>query len=104
MALGTITVVSKGASVGPIFHDYITVVGEASYTTGGAPGFQTALRAKFGDKREVMSVNDDATGTYRAEYDKANDKLMVFVRATGVEVAGAVNLSGVTHKLHVISK
>lgn len=104
MALGTITLADKASR--PIFYDHISVPGDGSYPTGGTVDFEGSFQAATGVKggREVDAVIDvggDAS-TYLL-YNKATDKLMAFVRTTGVEVANAVNLSGTTFKLLVIS-
>ncbi len=96
MALGVVASVSASAAQGPIFTDRLTVVGEASYTTGGATGLAAALKALRKDSRDIISVVDEGVATNKIEYDKANDKLLCYVRSTGVQVAGAVDLSGTT--------
>lgn len=107
MALGTLTVSgsSGGAPSAPIFRDHVSVPGDSSYPTGGSPllaAFQAAAGVKSG---RVIDVVHDVGGVagYYPVYDKANGKLLIFVRTTGVEVANAVNLSGTTFKLLVES-
>lgn len=105
MSLGTLTVtqVKKSAHTN-LFIDDVSVPGDGAYPTGGTAAFTTSLRAITKDQREVLSIVDQgANATYYPVYDKANDKLKIFVRATGVEVANAVDLSATTFKLCVMS-
>ena len=106
MALGTITVSGSagGAPSAPIYHDQISVPGDSSYPTGGS-AFLAALQAATKSPGRVIDAVIDVGGVagYYPVYDKANGKLMIFVRTTGVEVANATNLSGTTFKLAVVS-
>lgn len=108
MALGTITLVDQAqkSPSTPVFLDEVTIVGDGSYPTGGTVGFQALFRAATGIKenRIIDAVIDigGIAGHYPL-YDAANDKLMTFVRTTGVETANAVNLSATTFRVLVIS-
>lgn len=104
MALGTVTSVSATAAQGPVFTDRLTVVGDSSYPTGGTAGLAAALKALRKDQRDIVSVVDEGVATNKIEYDKANDKLLCYVRATGAQVANATDLSGTTFKICVTSK
>ena len=102
MALGALTVGGQiAASQVPTFCDRVSFLGDNSYTTGGTAGFKATLEAKLKSKREIVAVNDQSIGTHYAVYDHANDKLMVFVRATGLEAANGANLSAVTFSVAV---
>jgi hypothetical protein len=104
MALGALVVVESVASDGPLFVDRVTLVGDGAYPTNGSAGLAAKLKAAKKDGREIVSVVDEGIATNKYEYDKANDKIKAFVRATGVEVANAVDLSGQTLKLCITSK
>lgn len=104
MALGTITILERGAAQGPIFLDRVSIVGDASYPTGGSAGVEAALQAVIGSGRTVLGIQQEYDGTPNAvEYDHANDKLFVRVKATGVERSAADD-SGNTYKALVLSK
>jgi hypothetical protein len=103
-ALGVVANVSASASQGPLFVDRVTLVGDALYPTAGTVGFAAALKALRGDSREIVSVVDEGVATNSIQYDKTNDKLLCYVRATGLQVANNVDLSGTTFKLVVTSK
>ena len=107
MALSTITVSGSagGSPSAPVFHDQISLAGDADYPTGGS-AFDVAFRTATGVKSTrtidaVIDVNGPA-GHYPV-YDKANGKLMMFVRTTGVEAANHADLHATTFKLLVIS-
>ena len=106
MSIGAIT---KPASVGavpksPTFTDLISFAGDDAYPTGGTVDFQDTFRAAVGDNREVMGVIAQDCGANDVVYDKANDTLVVRVRATGAEVANATDLSGTTFNVLVLSR
>jgi hypothetical protein len=87
-AIGTLVSLSESASVGPVFHDRVSMVGDAAYPALGSPGFQAALRTLRGDSRTVLSAKsyreavDAATGLtptvgYKVSYNADADKLVV---------------------------
>ncbi len=108
MSLGAIALIEKAmasASV-PTFVEEITFPGDNSYPTGGTPNFSALLRAATGIKatRQLMYLVDcGAIAGHYCVYDAANDKLVVFVRTTGAEVANGVNLSGTTFRVCTVS-
>jgi hypothetical protein len=104
-ALGTLAAVEHGDAVGPIKIDRITMVGDGDYATGGTSGLLAAFRTLKEQTVDILAVIDQsiAAGTYLV-YDHTNDKMVAFVRTTGVEVAAGVNLSGTTFSLVIVSK
>ena len=80
-----------------------TQLGPASYSTGGFAIDLKTDEALENDPNDVRVDTTGATGvpniTNEAEYDYLNKKVVAIVRATGVEVAGAVDLSGVTFRI-----
>lgn len=113
MAIGTVTSVAAwGKSpLDPTFVDTVSVVGPASYTTGGDTGLLAGLRAlstKYG-ARTIVAALCTESGGYTAEYLVATDLLKVYgtgsaEKAAGTQVDSATNLSGTTFKFLVISK
>jgi len=104
MALGAITVVERVASQGPVFYDRVTIVGDGAYASGGSAGFEALFRAAVGSDRTIVGLVGEFDGTINSlEYDHANDKLFVRVRATGVESAVS-DQSGNTYRALIISK
>ena len=89
MSLGTMISVAKGAAVGPVFNDQVTLVGANPYVSGGITGMLAKLRALRGDQRQIVSVVDQSVGPNYCIYTPADDKLHVFVRTTGVERSAA---------------
>lgn len=109
MALGTATQNSKAGAVAsaPVFIDDISFAGDSSYPTGGTAAFQDYIRNAAGIKegRTILAVIDvTGNATHYPVYNKATDKLMMFVRTTGVEVANATNMSGTTFRFQVLSQ
>jgi len=106
MALDTITLVAGGPHNGDApFIDVFTIVGDGDYRTGGTAGFAALLQAKTKDGRVPYAVLPLAlNGGYEVIYDKVNDKLLVVVKSSGVEVADHSNLSGTTFSLLIFSK
>ena len=108
MSLGAATVnvqAGKSAST-PTFIDDISFAGDSSYPTGGTAAFEAYLQGTTGIKEgRTIDAVIDVTGnaTHYPVYDKANNKLKMFVRTTGVEVANTTNMSGTTFRFVVIS-
>lgn len=107
MALGTLTGVNAAAAQGPIFWDTVTLVGDASYPTGGSTGLQAKLQTLRGDGRVIVLVYlADGSGNV-VSYNNANDKLIFYIQDAGgalAEPANTTDLSGVTLKLVIQSK
>lgn len=110
-ALGTVTVVDHvGQCPGsPIFVDYITVVGDADYATGGTSGLLAALRAKTKDSRVIVGALCVAGGGYQAQYLVASDKIIVYGtgaanKAPGTQVDASTDLHATTFGFLVFSK
>lgn len=112
MSLGTITktTIAGLGTTGPLLADVCSFPGDSSYPTGGSTGFQTAIRAKYGDTRTILAVIGQDCGGYQVAWDPAAGKLMAFYSnsdaADGplIEVPNATNLSGVTFHVLVIAK
>jgi len=92
MPLGTATLGSRsGESASqPTFTEILTFAGDDAYPAGGTTGFAAYVAAARSiENFEVLSVvtlNAPANPNYM-EYDKANEKLVVYVRATGLQRA-----------------
>lgn len=112
MALGAITIDKSagGVASAPVFADVMHFAGDGAYAAGGTAGFQAAVRAKFGDSREVLAVIGQDCGGYVPVYDKANDKLKVYdgdfdpAAVAPLKETIVANLSGVTFNVIVLSK
>ena len=102
MALGKMTSVSAKAGRGPVFIDQVTQVGDGAYTSTGTTGLLAKLRALRGDQRTIVNVTDHSTGANYVVYNPATDKLKVYVRTTGVELADGSD-SGSTYALTIES-
>ena len=108
MALGTTTLItSGGADSGQVNVDRFTVVLDASYPTGGYTGLAAKLTAAASRTPTILAVIDRGTG-YKAVWDYANSKLMVYrcdydAVADGpmVQVPDTTDLSAVTLSLVV---
>lgn len=105
MALGALSKVANGqmGTTLPLIAGTLKFAGDNAYPTGGTAAFQAKVRALYNDSREVLGVVANDCGAYRPVYDKTNDKLMVFVNATGAEVGNGVDLSGTTFNLVVLA-
>lgn len=103
MALGNLTIVERVDAVGPVFHFRCTLVGDGAYPAGGSTGLLAKLRTATGmPNLNIISVKDEGILADAAEYDHANEKLFIRVKATGVESAVA-NQSGVTYGLYIVA-
>lgn len=91
----------------PIFHDVLTFTGDSAYPTGGTVGFGAAVKAFYGDGRQVLAVIGQDCGGYVPVYLPGTDALKVYKcagsAAAMVEVSNAVDLSGTTFNALVIS-
>lgn len=107
MALGTVTPVvdtAHGAAVaapeGSLKFSVTNVGGDSSYATGGSAltpaqlGLNTVL---FAQTEVAASTGTNCASTGSA-YNVGTSKLQCFAN-TGVEVASAVNLSGITWQI-----
>ncbi len=106
MSWGTLTISESGkAPSGPLFVDRITLVGDATYVTGGTTGLLAALRtAKGMPNLDILSVRGEGdNGDLQPEYVHATDSLLIRDISTGAD-HGNANLSGTTFGLVVISK
>ncbi len=91
---------------GNLFVDNLSFLGDDSYPTGGTP-FDDFVKAQLGDGRDVIGIISNDCGIWEVQYipgDDALGLLKAFVMSTGVEVANAVDMSGTTFNLTVISK
>lgn len=113
MPLGALTL-SQVDIKGPldsVFAYDVSLVGPASYTTGGDTGLQAAIRAATGKAGlEVMGVIDiGLNGGYVTRYDKANDKL-IHLTSNGAAAAALAqftssgSLAGTTFLLCVLCR
>lgn len=76
------------------FTGGVSLAGPASYATGG---FDCDNAAILGRSRDPSLVLVDTNSTvHMGRFDLATKKIVAIVRATGAEVANAVDLSGVT--------
>lgn len=102
-ALGTLTLAKAIKHEGGSFTERYTLVGDADYPTGGTTGLQAALRAAHKSPGLVIaSVQDEESdATYYLAYDHTNGKLLVYVRATGLEVANGTDLHATTFVLTI---
>lgn len=102
MALGPITVVDKQQVNGVLNSDEITFLGDATYPTGGTPGFQALVRKALNKGNVTIQyvVAQDSAGNTPV-YDVANDKLKVY---SGTSEHAAGDISATTFRLVVVSK
>jgi hypothetical protein len=104
MSLGTLTIVESVIAPGPVFIDRVTLVGDGAYGAGGSTGLLAKLRAaRKADNLDIISVKDEGILADACEYDHTNEKLLVRVKATGVESAVA-DQSAITYRLVITSK
>jgi hypothetical protein len=109
MALANITqpAAAGNAPGDPIFHKIVELDLDASYPAGGydmAAGTadRIALDAVIGADKTILAVVQQtqhaiAVKGITVTWDYANTKLRVWDAATGLEMAGATNLSSVTN-------
>lgn len=106
MALGAATIETSGGknASSPTFVDRLSFAGDGAYPSNGTEGFEDYVRAKLGDNRTIIGILAEDCGAYRPVYDRATDKLKVFVTADGTEVSNGTNLSATTMHVVVLSK
>ena len=79
--------------------------GDGAYPANGTLLFTAYLRSILPDSRAVTIVSVHPLGMnggYELIYDATLDSLVAVVKATGVEVAPAVDLSGTTFRVAVL--
>lgn len=103
MALGTVTVVKRSASQGPIFYDSVTVQGDDAYAAGGSDDFEAKIQEALGSNREVIAVLPGSNALNLPQWDEANKALVIRLISTGAERANG-NDSGNVHAMVVVSK
>ena len=81
----------------------VDLTGPASYTTGGEDLTAADLPFRAGTRVDWVKGRS-ASGDFWLLHDRAGSKLQVFVAATGVEVAGAVDLSAETFAARVLGR
>ena len=122
MTLGTITLPTAklvGAMPkAPLFAINVSFLGDDDYPTGGTVDFEVAFRAAIATKMaaatdanirgrqnvEIVALIPGVCGAYDPIYDRENDTLIVFVKATGVQVANAFDLVGTTFNVTLLCK
>lgn len=109
MPLGTPTrVAAESAAAERLFVDQLSFAGDSAYPTGGSTNFDQFVRDLTNDGRNVIAVIGNDCGANDVHYvppvGSTPGKLKVYVRATGVEVANATDLSAVTFQVVVFSK
>lgn len=97
----------------PLFYEEVTVVGPASYTTGGDIGLQAIYQAKGAAQagRTILAVLPVDCKGYQVAWDSVNGKLKFYLgdntnaaAAPGLQVPNATDLSGVTFNLLIASQ
>lgn len=110
MALGTITSLEDAGldASSPIAAFRVTVVGDDAYTTGGTVDFSDAIGAVVGHTVTLLDAHGlgltAGAVTHLAQYDAANDTLLVFQLSDGTQATAAADLSGVTFSLTCMAK
>lgn len=117
-AIGTLISTVKAASDGPLFIDKLTMVGDATYPTGGTLNFLAAFRKLRKDSATILDLRGFAdTAGYSVRYTPpvfnldgtvaTADKLQIFLedQTSGVvaEVGNNTDLSARTFTLTVES-
>ncbi len=80
MTIGTISQVATGqqGALPPLYAPVLSFTGDSSYATGGTAGFQAAVRTKLQKAVTVLAVVPISCGGYVPQYDRTNDKLLVY--------------------------
>jgi len=79
----------------------VSIAGFTTYATNGVT-YDIAGGNGFTEADTTIILEDDATYSYA--YDKANNKIKMYVNATGAEVANLFDISGVTVYCTLIGK
>ena len=74
MALGTVVPNTAKSTKGgePVYHDYLVMPGDATYTAGGTTGFDAVVATALEDDREVIAVIGQDCEGYVLGYLPAN--------------------------------
>lgn len=83
---------TKKIDLADVEEIHLELTGPAAYTAGGEDFLADAIPFRVGVDVHAVSGRSQS-GDFWLLHDRANSKLKVFVAATGVEVAGAVDLS-----------
>lgn len=107
MALGTVSVVKRGVLPGGLRFVILNIqpTTGANYTANGetfdvqtyAPKMKSVYFALFSPKNEASGATD-------LVYDYANEKLLAFDAATGVEEAASQDLSTFSYRAFIVGK
>jgi hypothetical protein len=74
-----------------------------TYVTGGHAAWATYVKTILGSRITIIDCIDvKPGGAFRLAYDITNDKLMVFVASTGVEVANGAAVTLVNAEMLVL--
>ncbi len=86
----------------PTYVDRFRVQGDTSYPTGG---YDMKLDEELPGKTVIQAfANPQVASDWGFAYDRAGDKLLVYVLSTGAEVTGGTDLATMDTELVVISK
>ena len=102
MAIGAITFVRKMRPRNGIRERIISMVGAASYTTGGDA--ITAANLQLAAIDAIFFELPNPLADLAFIFDKTNLKIMAIVLSTGLQVAAATNLSTSTVRAHVVGR
>lgn len=110
MALGTVVPNTAKSTKGgePVFHDYLVMPGDATYTAGGTTGFDAVIAAALGDDREVIAVvGQDCEGYvlgYLPEHDGTLSMYEAGADGAALDEVANGDYSGTNLNMLVISK
>lgn len=94
----------------PVFHNWLSFAGEASYTTTGMLGLEALFEAEVNQGREILGIIAGDCGGYLPVYMPATGRVKVYYYNTdaadgpAIEVPNATDLSLVTFNVCVISQ
>jgi hypothetical protein len=110
MALGTVVPNTAKSTKGaePVYHDYLVIPGDATYTAGGTTGFDAVVAAALGDDREVIGVmGQDCEGYILGYLPAGGGTLSMYeagADAAALDEVANGNYSAVSLNMLVISK
>lgn len=81
MAIASFTIGSNQggqAASTPLRAIPVSFPGDAAYATGGTADFEGSIQAELGEEVTVLGVLGQDCDGYVVQYDRANDKLLVY--------------------------
>ncbi len=105
-AVATLGAQTSGVATRVVFMDQLSVVGDASYATGGyeLDSFFESLVEQTRTIKNVFGHGTNGSTKVDVRWDATTGKMLVVSTTTGAQVSNATDLSGYTFYLTIFSE